>query len=57
MQFGCHLPMFGPVATRENVLRFALGVSTVLLEARYRDLDDMVGIFERFAREIRPRVT
>jgi probable F420-dependent oxidoreductase len=35
----------------------ALGVSTVLLEARYRDLDDMVGIFERFAREIRPRVT
>jgi hypothetical protein len=31
MQFGCHLPMFGPVATRENVLRFALGVSTVLL--------------------------
>jgi alkanesulfonate monooxygenase SsuD/methylene tetrahydromethanopterin reductase-like flavin-dependent oxidoreductase (luciferase family) len=23
MQFGSHLPMFGPVATRENVLRFA----------------------------------
>jgi hypothetical protein len=23
MQFGGHLPMFGPVATRENVLRFA----------------------------------
>ena len=33
-----------------------LGVGSVLLEARYRDLDDMVGIFETFAREIRPRV-
>src|SRR4030095_15724168 len=23
MNFGCHLPMFGPMATRENVLAFA----------------------------------
>ncbi len=23
MEFGCHLPMFGPIATRENVLSFA----------------------------------
>ena len=23
MRFGCHLPMFGPVATRDNVLTFA----------------------------------
>jgi len=23
MRFGCHLPMFGPIATRENVLAFA----------------------------------
>ncbi len=23
MEFGCHLPMFGPIATRENVLTFA----------------------------------
>jgi len=34
-----------------------LGVGSFLLEARYRDLDDMVAIFERFAREIRPAVT
>jgi probable F420-dependent oxidoreductase len=34
----------------------ALGVGSFLLEARYRDLDDMVSIFERFAREIRPHV-
>jgi probable F420-dependent oxidoreductase len=34
----------------------ALGVSTVLFESRYRDLDDMVGIFETFAREIRPAI-
>ena len=33
-----------------------LGVGSLLLEARYRDLDDMVAIFERFAREIRPAV-
>jgi probable F420-dependent oxidoreductase len=34
----------------------ALGVGTVLLETRYRDLDDMVRILETFAREIRPAV-
>jgi probable F420-dependent oxidoreductase len=34
----------------------ALGVSSVLLEARSRSLEDMVGIFETFAREIRPLV-
>jgi probable F420-dependent oxidoreductase len=34
----------------------ALGVSTVLLESRARDLDDMVSIFETFAREVRPAV-
>ena len=34
----------------------ALGVSSVLLETRYRDLDDMVGIYETFAREIRARL-
>ena len=33
-----------------------LGVDTMLLEARYRDLPDMLGIFEAFAREIRPLV-
>ena len=34
----------------------ALGVSSVLLETRYRDLDDMVGIYETFAREIRSKL-
>lgn len=34
----------------------ALGVGTVLLETRYRDLDDMVATFETFAREIRPKI-
>jgi len=33
-----------------------LGVDTVLMEARYRDLDDMLGIFEAFMRDIRPRI-
>jgi hypothetical protein len=23
MEFGCHLPVFGPMATRENLLVFA----------------------------------
>ena len=35
----------------------ALGVQTIVLETRYRDLDDLVGMYERFAREIRPAVT
>ena len=34
----------------------ALGVENVLLETRYRDLDDMVGIYETFAQEIRSKV-
>ena len=33
-----------------------LGVESLLLEARYRDLDDMIGIFEAFARDIRPQI-
>jgi len=33
----------------------ALGVRHVLMEARYRDLDDMVRTFRIFARDIRPR--
>lgn len=31
-----------------------LGTDTIVLETRYRDLDDLVGHYERFAREIRP---
>jgi probable F420-dependent oxidoreductase len=31
-----------------------LGVESMLLETRYRDLDDMIGIYETFARDIRP---
>ncbi len=33
-----------------------LGVSHVILESRVRDLDDMVAIYEKFARDTRPRV-
>jgi probable F420-dependent oxidoreductase len=33
-----------------------LGVESVLLEARYRDLDDMIQIYETFARDIRPQI-
>jgi probable F420-dependent oxidoreductase len=33
-----------------------LGVDTIILETRFRDLDDLVGLYERFAREIRPAV-
>jgi len=33
-----------------------LGVESILLEARYRDLPDMLSIYETFAREIRPRI-
>ena len=41
----------------DDLRRFkALGVSHVLMETRYRDLRDMVQIFETFARDIRPRV-
>jgi probable F420-dependent oxidoreductase len=41
----------------EDLKRYqALGVSTVLLETRQRDLDDMLGIYETFARTIRPKI-
>jgi probable F420-dependent oxidoreductase len=33
-----------------------LGVDSVLLETRSRDLPDMLGIYETFAHEIRPRI-
>ncbi|OGL13888.1 MAG: hypothetical protein A3K12_08635 [Candidatus Rokubacteria bacterium RIFCSPLOWO2_12_FULL_71_19] len=34
-----------------------LGVHTVLFETRLRDLEDTVGIYEAFARDIRPRLS
>ena len=34
----------------------ALGVQTALLETRQRNLEEMIGIYETFAREIRPRL-
>ena len=34
----------------------ALGVDTVLLESRYRSLDDMIETYETVARDIRPRI-
>jgi probable F420-dependent oxidoreductase len=46
-----------PEEVLDDVRQFkALGIQTVLFETRYRDLDDMVGIYEAFAREIRPKV-
>jgi len=33
-----------------------LGVSHVILETRTRDLEDLTAIYERFARDVRPRV-
>jgi probable F420-dependent oxidoreductase len=33
-----------------------LGVASILLETRYHDLAEMLGIYETFAREFRPRV-
>jgi len=33
-----------------------LGVSHVILESRVRGLDDMTAIYEKFARETRPRI-
>ena len=33
-----------------------LGVRHILLETRARDVDDMVGIYERFAREVRAKI-
>ena len=34
----------------------ALGVSHVILESRVRDLDDLTTIYEKFAKDVRPRV-
>lgn len=33
-----------------------LGVESMLLEARFRDLTDMLSIYENFARDIRPSI-
>jgi probable F420-dependent oxidoreductase len=33
-----------------------LGVESMLLETRYRDLDDMIAIYEAFAADIRPQI-
>jgi hypothetical protein len=41
----------------EDLVAFRdLGVDSVLLETRYRDLQETLGIYETFAREIRPRL-
>jgi len=41
----------------EDLVAFRdLGVESILLETRYRDLREMLGIYETFAREIRPRL-
>jgi alkanesulfonate monooxygenase SsuD/methylene tetrahydromethanopterin reductase-like flavin-dependent oxidoreductase (luciferase family) len=34
----------------------ALGVGHVILESRVRDLDDMTTIYEKFVKDVRPRV-
>jgi hypothetical protein len=33
-----------------------LGVESMLLETRYRSLDDMISIYESFAADIRPSI-
>jgi probable F420-dependent oxidoreductase len=44
-----------PEQVIEDLRRYqALGVRAVLLETRARDLEDMLAIYERFAREVRP---
>jgi len=46
-----------PEQVVEDLVAFRdLGVDSVLLETRYRDLQEMLGIYETFAREIRPRL-
>ncbi|MFQ5897994.1 MAG: LLM class F420-dependent oxidoreductase [Candidatus Methylomirabilia bacterium] len=51
-------PMQGTAAEILEDLRVyqGLGIQTVLLETRYRDLNDMIGIYETFAHEVRPRL-
>ncbi|PYM94096.1 MAG: LLM class F420-dependent oxidoreductase [Candidatus Rokuibacteriota bacterium] len=34
----------------------ALGVTHVILESRVRDLDDLISLYEKFAKDVRPRV-
>lgn len=55
---GQRRPLIGtPEEILDDLRRYqALGVKTVLLETRYRDLDDVIGIYETFAREVRPAV-
>jgi probable F420-dependent oxidoreductase len=52
------LPLRGsPAEIAADLARYRdLGVDTVLLEPRYRDLDDLTRIFETFARDVRPRL-
>lgn len=51
-------PMVGtPEEIAGDIRRYrALGVTTLLLESRQRDLEDMIRIHETFARKIRPAV-
>jgi probable F420-dependent oxidoreductase len=51
-------PMTGtPEEIAEDIRRYqALGVSTILIETRQRDLEDMIQIHEAFARDIRPAI-
>jgi probable F420-dependent oxidoreductase len=51
-------PMQGSPAEIVEDLRSyeRLGVSTVILETRFRDLEDMVSIYRTFTREVRPRL-
>jgi hypothetical protein len=51
-------PMTGtPEEIVSDIRRYkALGVTTLLLESRQRDLDDMIQIHETIARDIRPAV-
>jgi probable F420-dependent oxidoreductase len=51
-------PMTGtPEEIATDIRRYkALGVGTLLLETRYRDLEDVLGIYETFARDILPAI-
>lgn len=51
-------PLIGtPEEILDDLRRYhGLGITTVLLETRYRDLDDTIGIYETFAREVRPKL-
>ncbi len=51
-------PLVGtPEEIVSDIRRYkALGVTTLLIESRQRDLDDMIEIHEAFARDIRPAI-